>query len=187
MRSRLLTALIAAACLGSAAALGAEAPGAAAKTSPAIGESQTAVPITVTGCVNKETSILIRVTPLPGELGQAGMTDEFVVTLARVTAAPSRPDVPEPAPAEPAATSGGNLGKVYRITGDKESQLAPYIGQRVAIEGTFKHDSDAKAELGPVGTSGRPVSGVLTPENTPEITMTSVKSAAGACPRVPVK
>jgi len=138
--------------------------------------------ITVTGCVQKETTVLKR-SPVPGEMG---MTDEFVLTHAMLNPATKATDMPNPEtpPASPPVGTAGspsNLGKVYRVTGDKESELKAQVGQRVEITGTFKKDEDAKAELGATGTSGRAVSGELTKANTPEITISSIKPVAGSC------
>jgi hypothetical protein len=139
--------------------------------------------ITVAGCVQPEASVLKR----PAIARNIGMGDEFVLTrsmLAKGTSSMDRPPTEAaPPPAETAGTSGsaGNFGKVYRVTGQKENELKPYVGQRVEVTGTFKHDEDAKAELGAVGTSGRAVSGELTPENTPEITIVSIRAVPGAC------
>jgi len=139
--------------------------------------------ITVAGCVQPEASVLKR----PAIARNIGMGDEFVLTrsiLAKGTSSMDKPPT-EAAPPEPetAGTSGsaGNFGKVYRVTGQKENELKPYVGQRVEITGTFKHDEDAKAELGAIGTSGRVVSGEPTPENTPEITIVSIRAVPGAC------
>jgi hypothetical protein len=147
--------------------------------------------ITVSGCVLKESSVLKR-----GAIGSAtmgaGMGDEFVLTQAKLSDSKTATEKPEagaaPAqPNEPAGTSGSaNFGKVYRLTGEKENDLKNYVGQRVEIVGMFKHEEDAKAEAGAVGTSGRPA-GELTTANTPEITITSVTPSTGSCPVPAVK
>jgi hypothetical protein len=134
--------------------------------------------ITVSGCVDKESAVLKR----PAVAANMGMGDEFVITrsvLGPDVASANKPTTEaEPTPAPPATigTSGsaGNFGKVYRVTGQREGELKPYVGQRVEITGTVKHGDDAKAE---VGTSGRE----LTPENTPEITIVSIRAIPGAC------
>jgi len=66
---------------------------------------------------------------------------------------------------------------VYRLSGEKESDLETYVGRRVQIVGMFKHDEDARSEPGAVGTSGRD----LTAANTPEITISSITSMTGSC------
>jgi hypothetical protein len=131
-------------------------------------------PITITGCVQKETTVLKR-DPAKGEVGDVGMGDEFVLTNSQLNPAPDAP------PAAGTSGSVGNFGKVYRVTGDKEAALKASVGQRVEITGTFKQDADAKAELGAVGTSGRAIAGELTTANTPEITISAVKVLPGAC------
>jgi hypothetical protein len=143
--------------------------------------------ITVSGCVLKESSVLKR-----GALGTAtmgaGMGDEYVLTQAKLSDSTTATEKPEAGaattpPNEPVGTSGSekSFGKVYRLTGDKENDLKNYVGQRVEIVGMFKHEEDAKAETGAVGTSGRAPSGELTAENTPEFTITSITPATGSC------
>jgi hypothetical protein len=112
--------------------------------------------ITVSGCAQRETDVLKR-NPMAGNVG---MADEFVLTRAELTPggqAPATEQPEQPTPPAPRGTSGGasDIGKVYRVTGDKESELKKYIGQRVEILGTFKHE-DARRELGTIGTSGKP-------------------------------
>jgi hypothetical protein len=145
--------------------------------------------ITVSGCVLKESSVL-----KPGALGTAtmgaGMGDEYVLTQARLNDSATATEQPEAGaatkePNEPVGTSGteSSFGKVYRLTGDKEGDLKNYLGQRVQIVGMFKHEEDAKAETGPVGTTG----GELTKANTPEITITSITPSSGSCSASAVK
>lgn len=174
MNSRAVYGFIAAACLSGMTAVGAQsqaAPPAPAADAQAA-ESQV---VTVTGCVQKETSVL------KGNAAAAvepGMGDEFVLTNSKLsTGAPSMAQ--PPAPAEPSG-SASNFGKVYRVTGDKESDLKAFVGQRVEISGAFKNDADAKAELSTVGTSGR-TAAEPTKQNTPEITIATVKPSTGAC------
>jgi len=152
---------------------------------PAAADQKSAQPatITVAGCVQKETDVLKR----PAAAGNVGMGDEFVLTMAVLNppaaaaepAAPAKPD-------EPAGTSGTTApGKVFRVTGDKENELKNYVGQRVEITGAFKHEADAKRELGPAGTSGATAAADLTPDKTPEISIASIRPASGSCPTSP--
>jgi len=136
--------------------------------------------ITVAGCVQKETSVL-KLNPAAGQISEIGLTDEFVLTHAQLNPKPM--DEPNPEAQPPVGTFGspGNLGKVYRVTGDKENELKLYVGQRVEITGTFKREEDAKTELGAVGTSGRIITGELTTTNTPEIIITAIKPVSGLC------
>jgi hypothetical protein len=177
MRMRSFPGWIGMLVLASAATIGAQ-QSPADKTGPAA-EGQKP-PITVAGCVQKERSVLKRA-PAAGQIGEIGLTDEFVLTNVRLNPKPM--DEPNPEALPPAGTSGslGNFGKVYRVTGDKENELRAHVGQRVEISGTFKREDDAKTELSTVGTSGRVVTGELTTANTPEITITSVKPVAGLC------
>jgi hypothetical protein len=148
-------------------------------TSTTADQKSAAAPVIVLGCVQPESAVLKR-NPVAGSVG---MGDEFVLTFATLNPSGSegaKPDVTTaPPPTEPVGTSGspGNFGKVYRVTGDKESDLKSLVGQRVEITGTFKHKEDVKDEMGSIGTSGRE----LTPANTPEITIESIKPVAGSC------
>jgi hypothetical protein len=141
-------------------------------SSSAGNQAATASAITVAGCVQNETAVLKR----SAVAGDAGMSDEFVLIQAQLN------PKPKPAADAPAGTSGppGSFGKVYRMTGDKEKELKALAGQRVEITGTFKREADAKAELA-AGAGGRLVTGALTTDNTPEITITAIKPVAGSC------
>jgi hypothetical protein len=155
---------------------------------PAQDPASAATTITVAGCVQNESAVLKK-NPVTREVG---MADEFVITNAKLhkgAMATEPSPTAEPQPSEPVGTSGAGpaFGKVYRVTGDKENELKPQVGQRVEITGTFKHDEDAKAELGAVGTSGRAPTGDLTEANTPEITIVSIKAMAGTCTPGPGK
>ncbi len=161
---------------GSAAAmLSATVMFAAPAQQPSADQKPAAAPVTVVGCVQKEADVLKR-TPLTGA---AGMGDEFVLTHAMLkpdAASADRPAQPEPAPV---GTSGTDPGTVYRVTGDKEKDLKDYIGQRVEITGAFKQNTDAKSEMGSIGTSGKP--GELNPANTAEISIESFRATSGSC------
>jgi hypothetical protein len=142
--------------------------------------------ITVAGCVKKETDVLKRA-PMAGIVG---MSDEYVLTRATLKPAVSAPKTPDPqteptGPPEPTGTSGAATdgGKVYRVTGDKEKDLQAYAGQRVEIVGKFKHEEDARHELGAIGTTGKSpaAAGELTEANTPEITIASIRVVSATC------
>jgi hypothetical protein len=132
--------------------------------------------LTVSGCVQKESLVLKR-TPVAANVG---MDDEFVLTNAKPGSAATES---EPAPAEPkpeaTGTSGsaGNFGIVYRLTGDKEKELKSYVGQRVEISGAVKDKEKATDAMSSVGTSAREI----TPANTAEIAIDSIKPLSGAC------
>src|SRR5215471_1020010 len=132
---------------------------------------------TVVGCVQKESAVLKR-TPIAGNMG---MGDEFVLTFAK-PAPPPGADEPKPdvaPPPEPTGTSGSasNFGTVYRLTGDKEKDLKSYVGQRVEISGTVKEKEKTTDAMSSIGTSGKD----LTPSNTAEITIDTIKPLSGAC------
>jgi hypothetical protein len=144
-----------------------------ASDQPAAAQAST---ITIAGCVQKESDVLKRA----AAAGDVGMSDEFVLTKAMLNppASPAGPPS-EAKPEQPTGTSGA-AGKVFRVTGDKEKELKSLVGQRVEITGSFKKASDAQRELGTAGTSGS-TPAELTPANTPEVTITSIKPASGAC------
>src|SRR5918993_5104967 len=95
-----------------------------------------AQPVTVTGCVQKESDY--RRAQDAGRGGVAGTgigaANEFVLTDV-TTSSPS----PEPRPAEeppsPTGTSGAKL-PAYELTGPNEGQVARHVGRRVEISGT---------------------------------------------------
>jgi hypothetical protein len=156
-------------------------------SSPATDQKGVSPAITVTGCVQKESAVLKR-NPAAGSIG---MGDEFVLTNSAITPAPGSNEAPKPdvqaPPPEPTGTSGSanNFGIVYRLTGDKESELKSYVGQRVLIAGTLKAKEKATDELSSIGTSGKAAEGASTPDNTRELIIDSITPAAGTC--APVK
>lgn len=179
MSSRVLSASLLATVLAGGVALTAQTqqPPAQQPSSQAAGQQEA---FTLIACVQKETDVLKKGTPIPAT---PGMGDEFVFTQATKKAAGSdKPEAQPPAGTEATGTSGtqNKFGKVYRATGDRESDLKSYVGQRVEITATFKNAQDATREHGAVGTSGAaPVE--LTADNTPEIVVQSVTPASGSC------
>jgi len=133
---------------------------AAAQTpaSRASDQSAAAPAVTVTGCVQKESAVLER-TMVPAD---TGTSDEFVLTNAAITPANGTGKVPAEKTPAPTGTSGSKLGVIYRLTGEKESELGPYIGQRVSIRGTLKPTQKTSA-------------------NTRELTIDTIGQAAGTC------
>jgi hypothetical protein len=156
-------------------------------TSPTETSDQQTSLITVTGCIFNESSVLKRGAVGAAAAMGAGSGDEFVLTQATVGDSPTATEKPEAeataTPHEPVGTSGTdvNFGKVYRLTGNQESDLKNYVGKRVEIVGTFKNADDAKAETGAVGTSGMVAAGELTAANTPELTIRSITPSTGSC------
>src|SRR5215471_4661589 len=172
MRKNLLPGVLSALVLSGAAAAAQQ----SAYPPPPSADQKTPTVVLVTGCVQPETSVLKR-NPMAGD---AGMSDEFVITKSTLSQPGAKTDTNESA-AESVATSGSiSPGKVYRVTGDKENDLKAYVGKRVEITGTFKQDADEKAELAAIGTGGRPVTDDLTTANTPEITVTAVRALTGS-------
>ena len=175
MSVKLLSGWFAAAlvCAATAAAQNPPAqPAQPASDQPAAAAAQAST-ITIAGCVQKEGDVLKRA----AAAGDVGMSDEFVLTKAMLN--PSASPADEAKPEQPTGTSGA-AGKVFRVTGDKEKELKSLVGQRVEITGSFKKASDAQRELGTAGTSGS-TPAELTPANTPEVTITSIKPASGSC------
>jgi hypothetical protein len=178
MSIKVLSGSIAVVWLACGLAAGAQAPPSA--TSKTADQTTTAAAIAVAGCVQSEMSVLRR-DPAAGDVG---MSDEFVLIHAQLNPKAASTDQSKAqAPAGASIGTSGpmvSFGKVYRMTGAKEKELRVLAGQRVEITGTFKHEADAKAELA-AGASGRVVTGALTPENTPEITIAAIKPVAGSC------
>ena len=174
---RIRSASICAAVLAiSGAAVVAQSPPQSPAQPPAQNPAQSPSVVSFVGCVQNESSVLKR-NPVAGNIG---MGDEFVLTFAKPAPAPGADEPkPEAAP-EPAAPSGSpsNFGTVYRLTGDKEKELKSYVGQRVEISGTFKDKEKMTDAMSSVGTSGKTE---LTPANTAEITIDSIKPASGSC------
>lgn len=136
----------------------------------------------ISGCVQKEADVFKR----PPAIGTVGMADEFVLTHADLsTSASSTERTPESEPPQQATGTSGHSanGKVYRATGDKERELAQYVGQRLEVTGHFKNSADAARELGSVGTSGRPpeTSAGTTAGDTPEFVIESIKVLSSTC------
>lgn len=130
--------------------------------------------VTITGCVQNETDVL------KGSVPKTGMGNEFVLTHSMIrTGAPAA----QPAPTQPEPSAVAE-NKIYRLTGDEEASLKAHLGHKVEIAGTFKSESDARTELGAIGTSGKPPATPAEPTatNTPEITINSIKMIAASCP-----
>jgi hypothetical protein len=117
-----------------------------------------------------------------------GTGDEYVIIMAAVapdTGMGKSPAETEPSPSATTGTSGtsqGKYGKVYRASGDKESDLKNYVGQRVEITGNVKQpDNASKDSTGATGTSGR-MTGEPTTDNTPELVVLTIRPTSGSCP-----
>ena len=180
MSPRVLSASLAASVFACGVALSAQQSQPPA--SPMTAQSQ-ATSFKVVGCVQNEKDVLKSAMP-----GKPGMGDEFVLTNAVLRPDAATTETPQAAaPSEPTSAYGtqNRFGKVYRATGDRESELKGYVGQRVEITGTFKHAEDATRELGPTGTSGRATAAEPSVDNTPEITVASIVPMGGTC--TPVK
>ena len=142
--------------------------------SPSASASAAQSTITVAGCVQKESDVVKR-NPAATNMG---MGDEFVLTQAALNPAPTPAEAKADAPTGTSGAASGP-GKVFRVTGEKETELKTYVGQRVEITGAFKNEADAKRELGQAG--GAPAATELTADKAPEITIVSIKPASGSC------
>jgi hypothetical protein len=176
MNMKRWSASTAAAIMACGLTLTAQAPAASAD------QKDTSPAITITGCVQKESDVLKR-NPVAANIG---MGDEFVLTHAAVTPAPGSNEAPKPdvqAPPSAIGTSGSatTFGQVYRVTGDKETELKTYVGQRVSIVGRVKAKEGTTDKMSSIGTSGKAAEGAWTPENTPELLIDSVATASGTC------
>jgi hypothetical protein len=172
MRRNVLSGSVAAVWLAWGIAAAAQAP-----STPASPPSDTV--IIVTGCVKQESAVLKGARAA----GDVPMSNDFVLTRSTLNPLPDRAKADTvPATDTPVGTAGSaavvGFGKVYRVTGDKENDLKPYVGQRVEITGEFKNEAEAKAEL---ASRDRSVTGELTPANTPEIIITAIKPLSGSC------
>jgi hypothetical protein len=179
---KILSGAIVAAWLACGITAAAQATAATPSSSPAAEQVPAATTIVVAGCVQNESSVLTR----HPAVGEVGMRDEFVLTHVTLNPRPSADrskDVTEPPAETPVGTSGaaGSVGKVYRVTGDREKELKVYLGQRIEITGAFKNDFDAKEELAAVIPGGRSITDPLTPANAPEITITAIRPVPGPC------
>ena len=173
--------------------------GAAAQTAPPATPPQTAPPaqaspdraeaqqVTLVGCVQREADY--RQANNLGKGGAvgtgAGVSNEFVLINATAAAA-AAPGATGTATGTPTGTSGATAaGQAFEVTGENESKLGQYVGQRVEITGTLK-----KAEVGPAGatggaTAGKPPTGVDVTSadlRLREVEIVSVKTTTGTCP-----
>jgi hypothetical protein len=179
---KLLSGSLAAAWLACGVAAAAQSTSATPSSPRSADQPSPATTIILAGCVQHETTVLTR----HPAVGEVGMTDEFVLTHSILNPRPRADratDQTEPTVETPVGTSGttSNLGKVYRVTGDREKELKLYVGQRIEITGAFKNDFDAKEELAAVIPGARSITDPLTPANAPEITITAIRPVPGPC------
>ena len=110
-------------------------------------DSQSGSPITLVGCIQRESDY--RRANDSGRGGVAatgvGLGNEFVLVNASAAGTGSTTN----ATADCSAATGG---EAYELTGKGEGDLEQYVGKRVELSGMLKH-ADTNA---PVGTSGTP-------------------------------
>ena len=119
--------------------------------SDAQSSKQPAAPVTLVGCVQRESEY--RKTNDSGRGGPAatglGLGNEFVLVNAMKTTAGGSAST---SAADCSAASGGTA---YELTGNRERELAKYVGRRVEITGTLKAAKTTTAAAGePKPTGG---------------------------------
>ena len=176
-----------------AAAQTAPPPATPPQTSPpaqAAPERAEAQQVTLVGCVQREADY--RQANNLGKGGAvgtgAGVANEFVLINATAGGAMAGSPTGTATAGTATGTSGATAsapGQAFEITGENESQLGQYVGQRVEITGKLK-----KAEVGPAGatggaTAGKPPTGVDVTSadlRLREVEIVSVKPTTGTCP-----
>jgi MYXO-CTERM domain-containing protein len=107
--------------------------------------SQSESPITLVGCIQRETEY--RSAQDAGRGGVAatglGLGNEFVLINAMVAGTSSASDAA-------ADCSNATGGEAYELTGSGERDLEQYVGHRVEVSGMLKHSNSDAA----IGTSG---------------------------------
>jgi hypothetical protein len=148
--------------------------------------------VTLVGCVQSEADYRkAHDLGRGGAVGTgAGVGNEFVLTNASATGgamagSPTGTGTATGTAGTATGTSGASATAAFEITGENESKLAQYVGQRVEITGKLK-----KAEVGPAGATGgapagTPPTGVdmTSPDlKLREVEIVSVRTTSGTCP-----
>jgi hypothetical protein len=111
---------------------------------------QSETPVTLAGCVMRETEY--RKANDSGKGGPVGTGlgrgDEFVLVHAMKTTTGSSTAASSIDCASATGAAGSGSGEAYELGGSREKDLASYVGQRVEITGTLK---EAKTTTGPSG------------------------------------
>jgi len=116
----------------------------------------TTTPMTVVGCLVKETDYRKAHHLGSGALGGVGLGDEFVLvdtsSASAMSSSAAATTAPAANPSTPSAsaqncTESGN-GTAYRLTGQLEEKLKPFVGRRLEVTGTFDHPRDARTAAG---------------------------------------
>jgi hypothetical protein len=99
--------------------------------------------MTLVGCLMSETDYRKAHGLGKGAIGGLGLGDEFVLVNAT-----------EPSTAQTTGSSTSarctetGSGKAYRLTGQSEEKLKPFVGRRIEVTGAFDHARDAKTAAG---------------------------------------
>jgi hypothetical protein len=160
----------------------AQAPAQNPSTATATAPSQ--APVTIVGCVEKESDY--RAGRDQGKGGVAGTGigagNEFVLTNASMANSTGAVGTSGTTP----STSASSMTMSYELTGSGEGQAAAFVGKRVEVMGRLKAEEIGAA--GPTGgpTAGAPPSGVDVASKDlklREFEVTSIKaSSSGSCP-----
>jgi hypothetical protein len=104
----------------------------------------------------------------PNMAERAGLSQDYILTDAKVVKGAAPPAAAQTAPDQPTGTAG--TVAMYDVKGLDGDELKPFAGQRVQIDGTFA-DLDRSPSASPVddlvdirGTTIRPASGVCPPK-----------------------
>jgi hypothetical protein len=143
MRLETVAGVAAAFCLG--ITVSAQQNGAAQRSTDA--QLDAKQPMTVVGCLVRESDYRRTHKLGKGALGGLGLGDEFVLVNATRVSGTSSSGAGSPSvTADRCAESG--TGDAYRLTGKKEDGLKRFVGRWLEVTGTFDHERDAKTAAG---------------------------------------
>ncbi len=146
-----------------------QAPWPPAAQPPAPQAQAQAAMVTVEGCVMREADV-----PglKPNVAERAGITDDFILTAAKMVKGSAPAGIPQAKPGDAATgTSGAHL-PMYEIEGIDDARLKQHVGRRVQIDGTFADLDRARATAGQVTNS----------DDLVEIRATAIREVPGTCP-----
>lgn len=153
-------------------------------------QDQAGTMVTVEGCLRREADVPGR---QPNVAERAGLGEDYILTdtkmvkgsaptMARRTGEPDR-----------VGTSGTSaLMAMYEIEGIDDDKLQQHVGQRVQIEGTFRHADRAGVAREPganrdtTGAGGTAAS-ARADDDLVELRGTTIRRVAGECPASPAK
>jgi hypothetical protein len=150
-----------------------------ASSAQAKSDSQSGTPITLVGCVQRESDY--RRATDAGRGGPVatgiGLGNEYVL----INASRGGTSATTNATADCSSATGGDA---YELSGKGEGDLEQYVGKRIELVGMLKRGSDANAPVGTSGTTADRPSGGFDPLGQdlriPEVELTSVREFAAA-------